>query len=351
MIKTLSLAIPPLLVGAAVISHGPSIAPTTPASPTAPLTMTMVDLASIAAGATTFRMPSIAKPAVASSSCPARSTIRLTASTPPLKSICASGGKILVNGSNAQGFAMSDIVTRGYGPVMRGVNVPDLRVERVSATGARADPTLGLGLVNISSGIGHAVFRDVVWIGDTKAPAINGDDAWGAITLKGKNAKDFGTFEITGFDFQNLFMAPGSHYRNVDGISTEKGFSGTISNGRVMNASDACLDIKGDVKVTNVYLSGCREGLKIWQSQHHGLVELGSNSFAGIIGKGSPSETRTIEIEVLIASGNPDIPLFVAEEGKVILHIGRLVAKSNQVLKGSGSYSGSQVIVDQRITN
>lgn len=348
MMRTVSLALPFLLAG--TVANLESVPP---------IAMTILgagDSAELAppperkpTSATAFRMPAIARPAVASEACPAKPTIRLGPSTPPLKTLCASGGTILVNGRDAQGFVMSDVMVRNYGPVLRGVNVPDMRVERVSATGARADPKLGLGLVNISGGIGHAVFRDVVWIGDRASPAINGDDAWGAITLKGKHAGDVGTFEIRNFDFQNLFMAAGKNYRNVDGISTEKGFSGKISDGRVMNASDACLDLKGDVQVNNVYLSGCREGLKIWQSQHHGLIELGTNGFAGIIGKGSPSETRTIEIEVLIASGDPKIPLFRAEEGKVVLHIGRLVAKRDQVLRGSGSYQGSQVIVDQRV--
>ncbi len=340
MIRTFGLSLPLLLVGPAVDSQS-----------AAPVIQALSSTASsTTSGATTFRMPSIAAPAVDGSNCPTKTTIRLGPDTPPVKSICAADGKILVNGSNAQGFVMTDVIARNYGPVMRGVNVPDLRVERVSAPGARADPTLGLGLVNVSNGIGHAIFSDLVWIGDTASPAINDNDAWGAITLKGKDANDVGTFEIRNFDFQNLFMAEGKNYRNVDGISTEKGYSGTISDGRVMNASDACLDIKGDVKVDNVYLSGCREGLKIWQSQHHGLIELGTNTYVGIIGKGSQSETRTIEIEVLIASGDPTVPLFRAEEGKVILHIGRLVAKPDQVLRAGGSYAGSDVIVDQRIS-
>ncbi|WP_395397211.1 hypothetical protein WBP07_31545 [Novosphingobium sp. BL-8A] len=341
MIRTFGLALPLLLIGPAMDTQG-----------TAPELLGLTGAASAAATSlTAFSMPQIAAPAADTSSCPTRSTIRLGPSTPPLKAVCAADGKILVNGSNAQGFVMADVITRNYGPVLRGTNVPDISIERVSATGARADPTLGLGLANVSDGIGHAVFHDLVWIGDPASPAINGDDAWGAITLKGKNADDVGTFEIRNFDFQNLFMAEGTNYRNVDGISTEKGYSGTISNGRVMNASDACLDIKGDVKVDNVYLSGCREGLKVWQSQHHGLIELGTNNYVGIIGKGSSSETRTIEIDVLIASGDPSVPLFRAEEGKVTLHIGRLVAKPGQVLRASGSYSGSDVIVDQRITS
>ncbi|TCM20528.1 hypothetical protein EDF56_102189 [Novosphingobium sp. PhB165] len=344
MIKTFGLVLPLLFVGPAV---GPQYLADSPAS----MAMAPLALTQSASSLASFRMPTILKPAVKSADCPTIPTIRLGPGTPPLRKVCASNGRILVNGGNAQGFEISDVIAKNYGPVLRGVNVPGLQVLRVSATGARDDPKLGLGLVNVSNGIGHAVFRNLVWIGDPASPAINGDDAWAAIALKGKDANDLGTFEIRNFDFQNLIMAEGTHYRNVDGISTEKGYTGTIADGRVMNASDACLDLKGDVHVDNVYLAGCRQGLKIWHSQNHGLIELGTNRFAGILGKGTPSETRTINIDTLIVSGDPSIPLFRAEEGRVDLHIGRLIAKPNQVLRGSGSYAGSQVVVDRRINN
>lgn len=340
MIRSAGLALPLLFVG-------PATGPETVLSSYTAATVGLAQASSLSA----FRMPGIAKPQVSTSKCAAIPTIKLTASSTAVKGLCVANGKILVNGSRASGFVMSDIVAKSYGPLMRGTNVPGLQVMRISAIGARADATLGLGLVNVSDGIGHAVFHDLVWIGDTASPAINSDDAWGAITLKGKDANDVGTFEIRNFDFQNLIMASGKYYANVDGISTEKGYSGTIADGRVINASDACLDIKGDVHVDNVYLSGCREGLKIWSSQNHGLVQLGTNRFVGIIGKGSETATRRINIDVLIASGDPKIPLFRAEDGRVDLHIGRLVAKSGQVLKASGTYSGSQVIIDQTVYN
>lgn len=328
MIRSLTLALPLLLAGPATTGQ----------------TRT-------ASSHTTFQMPTIAKPAVSSSNCAARATVRLGPATANVTGLCVSGGKILVNGSNAADFVMSDIVAQGYGPLLRGEGVPGIQVLRIRATSARADAVLGLGIANVSNGIGKAVFRDLTWIGDPASPAVNSDDAWAAIALKGKDANDVGTFEISNFDFQNLYMAPGSHYRNVDGISTEAGYSGTISNGRVLNASDACLDIKGDVRVDNVSVAGCREGLKIWRSQKHGLIQLGTNSFAGIIGKGKVGVARRIDIDELIAAGDPEVPLFRAEDGPVTLHIGRLVSKPGQVLNAGSSYAGSQVIVDQRSYN
>lgn len=341
MFRTLVFALPLSAMGSSTGMEAASLSSVV----AAPVTM-----ASATTGATTFRMPAIAAPQVSSASCKVVPTIRLTGSTPDVTKLCVIDGKILVNGKNAGGFVMQDVKSLRYGPLMRGENVPNLQVRRVSDTQARADATLGLGLVNVSNGIGKAVFRDLVWIGDKNRPAINSDDAWGAITLKGKDANDVGTFEISNFDFQNLFMAPGSHYLNVDGISTEAGYSGTISNGRVLNASDACLDIKGNVRVDNVYLAGCRQGMKTWTSQSHGLVELGTNRFVGIIGKGSKTATRTITIDVLIASGDPKVPLFRAEDGVVNLQIKRLIAKPNQVLNSSTSYSGSKVTVGQRLS-
>ncbi|WP_334183515.1 hypothetical protein [Novosphingobium sp.] len=341
MFRTLVFALPLTAMGS---STG---IPTASLSSVVAAPMTM---ASATTAATTFRMPSIAAPQVGSAACKAVPTIRLTSSTPGVSKLCIADGKILVNGKDASDFVMQDVKSQRYGPLMRGENVPNIHVQRVSDTQARADATLGLGLVNVSNGIGKAVFRDLVWIGDKDHPAINSDDAWGAITLKGKDANDVGTFEISNFDFQNLFMAPGSHYLNVDGISTEAGYSGTISNGRVLNASDACLDIKGDVRVDNVYLAGCRQGIKAWTSQSHGLVELGTNRFVGIIGKGSKTATRTITIDVLIASGDPSVPLFRAEDGVVNLHVKRLIAKPGQVLNSATSYSGSKVTVDQQMS-
>jgi len=342
MFRTLGLVLPMLAMGP---SNGG--APAALSSLTAsPLAMAQ---ATATTAATTFTMPSIAAPQVSSAACKAASTLRMTATTPGISKLCVVDGNILVNGKDASGFVMRDIKSQRYGPLMRGSNVQDLQVQRVSDTEARADATLGLGLVNVSNGIGKASFHDLVWIGDKAHPAINSDDAWAAIALKGKDADDVGTFEINNFDFQNLFMNSGSYYQNVDGISTEGGYSGTITNGRVINASDACLDIKGNVRADNVYLSGCRQGIKAWTNQSHGLIELGTNRFVGIIGKGSKVVTRTITIDVLIASGDPNVPLFRAEDGVVNLHIRRLIAKPGQVLSASGSFSGSKVTIDQRM--
>jgi hypothetical protein len=347
MFRTLGLALPMLALGPVTENRPATEHPAENALSgvvAAPMTA-----ATATTAATSFRMPSIAQPQ-AGSACKAVATLRMTATTPGISNICAVDGKILVNGKDASGFVMADVKAQRYGPLMRGGNVPNLQVQRVSDTDARADATLGLGLVNVSNGIGKAVFHDLVWIGSQAHQAINSDDAWAAIALKGKDADDVGTFEINNFDFQNLFMASGSHYQNVDGISTEGGYSGTITNGRVMNASDACLDIKGDVRVDNVYLSGCRQGMKTWTNQSHGLIELGTNRFVGIIGKGTKGATRTITVDVLIASGDPSVPLFRAEDGVVNLHIRRLIAKPGQVLNGAGSFSGSKVTVDQRMS-
>ena len=307
--------------------------------------------AALKPGAATFTMPVIARPAVSSAKCGPAAEVRLGPDTPDVRSLCVDGGRILVNGRNAADFVMADIIATNFGPLLRGQAVPGIQVLRIRADAARANPVLGLGIANVSNGIGKAVFRDLTWIGDKNAPAINSDDAWAAIALKGKGASDVGTFEISNFDFQNLIMAAGKNYRNVDGISAEAGYSGTISNGQVLNASDACLDIKGDVRVDNVYLSGCREGMKIWRSQKHGLIKLGTNAFVGIIGKGQAGVERRIDIDVLIAAGDPKTALFRAEGGPVILHIGRLVSHPGQVLQLKDSYAGSQVIVDQQVYN
>jgi hypothetical protein len=298
-----------------------------------------------------FKMPVIARPALPSAACSAIRMVRLGPSTPDVAKLCVVDGKILVNGGNAPGFVMSDIIARRYGPLLRGERIPGIRILRVNATGARADPVLGLGIATASNGIGTAEFRDLTWIGDSRFPAINSDDAWAAIALKGKDANDIGVFAIRNFDFQNLRMASGRYYTNLDGISTEAGYAGTISDGRVLNASDACLDLKGPVRVDNVYLSGCRQGLKLWHSQKHGLIQLGTNRFVGIIGKGQVGADRRIDIDVLIAVGDPKVPLFRAEDGPVTLHITQLVSKPNQVLNSPDSYPGARVIVDQRSYN
>lgn len=345
MFRAIGLALP-LLLGPSA-DNAPAALTDLAASPLA--VASAASRATATTAATTFTMPAIAAPQV-TAACKTVPTLRMTATTPGLSKVCAVDGTILVNGKDASGFAMADVKAERYGPLMRGSNVPGLQVQRVSDTDARADAALGLGLVNVSNGIGKATFHDLVWIGSKDHPAINSDDAWAAIALKGKDADDVGTFEINNFDFQNLFMDSGSYYQNVDGISTEGGYSGTITNGRVVNASDACLDIKGDVRVDNVYLSGCRQGIKAWTDQSHGLIELGTNRFVGIIGKGTKGKVRTITVDVLIASGDPSVPLFRAEDGVVNLHIRRLIAKPGQVLTASGNVSGSTVTIDQRMT-
>ena len=107
----------------------------------------------------------------------------------------------------------------------------------------KANATYGLGIINTSGEFVTAVMQDLVFKVDTASPAPNAEDAWAAIALKGKTSADTGNLKIDRFDFRDLWMASGSDYGNVNGISTERGYSGTISNGRIINASDACLDI------------------------------------------------------------------------------------------------------------
>lgn len=245
---------------------------------------------------------------------------------------------------------LEDIEARDYGPLARARGLNYLRVERLSVSKGRAHPAYGLGIINLTSGgFDTAIFRDLIYEGDLASPAINAPDAWAAIAIKGKSAGDTGTFSIDRFDFSNLVMTPGEQYENVDGISTESGYSGTISNGRIINASDACLDLKGQVRIDNVYLANCRQGMKLWTSQRHGLIEMGTHRFVGIIAKGGARNATSIHIDTLILSGDPNVPVFRAEGGPVALTIGTLVASPNQVLKAASSSAGSSVTVKVRI--
>lgn len=258
-------------------------------------------------------------------------------------------GTILVRADDVSNLMMSDIVARDFGPIMRGRSLDYITVDRIAISMGKADATYGLGIVNTSGGFLTAVMQDLVFAGDTTSPAPNAKDAWAAIALKGKKSADTGTFTIDRFDFRDLWMAAGSNYQNVDGISTERGYNGTIRNGRVANASDACLDIKGDVTVDNVYLENCREGIKLWSSQSHGLIEMGTHRFVAIIAKGGANNASAVYIETLVLKGDPTVPVFRAEDGPVTLTVGTLVAHPDQVLNASSSYAGSSVVVLDRI--
>lgn len=260
------------------------------------------------------------------------------------------GGTILLRADGVLNLTVSDIEARDFGPLVRARGLDYLTVERIAVSRGRGDATYGLGIVNVTSGgFDTATFRDLVFAGDRDAPAPDASEAWAAIALKGKNAGDTGTFTIDRFDFRDLWMAVGANYDNVDGISTEGGYSGTISNGRIVNASDACLDIKGEVRVDNVYLANCRQGIKLWASQRHGLIEMGTHRFVAIIAKGGVSHAKTVYIDTLILSGDPKVPAFRAEDGPVALTIGTLVASPDQVLNAASSWPGSSVTVSKRI--
>lgn len=299
-----------------------------------------------------FVMPTIAPPAIpAETPWVQPSTTVFSANKRELRVQRVMNGRLLARGENVPGVVLADIEARDFGPILRGAGLLNARVERVSVSNGRADGTYGMGIVNLSGAIGDLVATDLVFAGDPAAPAPNGPDAWGAVMLKGKTASDTGTFSIDRFDFRNLYMAPGGAYANVDGISTESGHSGTITNGSVDGASDACLDLKGNVRVDNVRLANCREGLKIWSSQTHGLIEMGTNSFVAIIGKGNASGPVTIRIDRLVMTGDPSKPIFRAEDGVVNLTIGILVAKPEQVVQAASSFAGASVTIDQRVAN
>lgn len=295
-------------------------------------------------------MPNIARPALPSGlNYNSPETIYSTAHSVHVSNMKIEGGTILLRADDVSRLVMSDIVARDFGPIMRGRSLDYIVVDRIAVSSAKADLTYGLGIINTSGGFLTAVMQDLVFRGDTSSPAFNMPDAWAAIALKGKSSADTGTFTIDRFDFQDLWMTSGSNYENVDGISTERGYNGTIQNGRVVNASDACLDIKGDVTVDNVYLENCREGIKLWSSQTHGLIEMGTHRFVAIIAKGGGNNASTVYIETLILRGDPIVPAFRAEDGPVTLTIGTLVANPKQVLKASSSYAGSAVNVLNRI--
>lgn len=295
-------------------------------------------------------MPNIAAPSLPGGlTYETPSTVYTTSHSYEMSQKKVEAGSILLRADGVSNLTMNDIQSRDYGPLMRGRSLDYLTAERLAAARARANSTYGMGLINTTSGFITAVMKDLVFTGDTDYPAPNTADAWAAIALKGKDSSATGSFTIDRFDFRDLWMKSGSNYQNVDGISTERGYSGTIRNGRVVNASDACLDIKGDVTVDNVYLDNCREGIKLWSSQEHGLVEMGTHRFVAIIAKGGSGNAKTVYIDTLILSGDPTVPAFRAEGGAVTLTIGTLVADPDQVLKASSSYSGSSVKVLNRI--
>jgi hypothetical protein len=297
-----------------------------------------------------FVMPSIAPPALPSGlAYETPQTIYSTSHSVDVSDRKIEGGTILLRADDVSKLTMSDIVARKFGPIMRGRSIDYITLNRIAVSQAKANATYGLGITNTSGGFVTAVMQNLVFEGDTTSPAPNAADAWAAIALKGKTSADAGNFTIDRFDFRDLWMASGSNYENVDGISTERGYSGTISNGRIVNASDACLDIKGDVTVDNVYLENCREGIKLWSSQSHGLIEMGTHRFVAIIAKGGSSNASTVYIETLILTGDPMVPAFRAEGGPVTLTIGTLVANPDQVLNASSSYAGSSVKVLNRI--
>lgn len=251
---------------------------------------------------------------------------------------------LFARGGGVSGLSLIDIDASSYGIILRGSNLPKLRVERVRVLQGRTSST-GSGIATVWNGADGAVFRDLIYVGDPDKPAPNSGHPWAAIALAGKDANDTGSFSIDRFDFKNMIMEPGQRYANADGIATERGYSGKITNGRVINASDACLDIKGDVSVDNVYLAGCRQGIKAWSDQKHGLIAMGTNRVAAILGVGRPAGPRSMYIDTLILNGDPAKPILKAEKGVFNVTIGTLVAPKGQKLVDDTSFKGSTVKV------
>lgn len=296
-----------------------------------------------------FHMPVIAPPAI-----PGNGVLRQTGprkigpGSTGWKQLRLENGWLFARGGGVSGLRLTDIDAKSHGTILHGSDLPGLRVERVRVLQGTAGSG-GSGIATVWNGADGAVFRDLTYVGDPARPAPNNSHPWAAIALAGKKANDTGTFLIDRFDFQNVITAPGKRYPNADGIATERGYSGRITNGRVTNASDACLDIKGDVSVDNVYLSGCREGIKSWSNQKHGLIAMGTNRVAAILGAGSRSAVRSIYIDTLILDGNPAKPILRAENGVFNVTIGTLVAAENQKLLDDRSFKGSTVKVLRRV--
>ncbi len=297
-------------------------------------------------------MPTIQQPQIA---CTGRYTMPaeqvLNSGTADVDGLCIEEADLYMRGNGISGYVVEDVDARNFGLVVKLFNMPQLRVSRVKVTdGASSGSSIyGIGIGHFTSYMTNVTFQDLIYRGDPDKPTRNIDDAWAAIALRGRGADDIGRFSIDRFDFQDLFMEAGTYFQNVDGISTERGYSGTITNGRIRNASDACLDLKGDVSVNNVYVEGCYSGMKLWDDQDHGLVEIGPNRSFNVIGKGTAGTIRQIYIETLILSGDPDMPMFRAEDGIVHLTVGTLIADPDQVLNADGSYPGSSVTVNHRI--
>lgn len=297
-----------------------------------------------------FRMPTIATPTVPRDiASRTRGPLKIGSSSTGWKQLRLENNWLFARGGGASGLRLTDIDATSYGILLRGSSLPGLRVERVRVLQGRTS-SAGSGIATVWNGADGAVFRDLTYVGDPARPAPNGSPPWAAIALAGKDANDTGSFSIERFDFRNLITEPGKRYPNADGISTERGYSGTIANGRVTNASDACLDIKGDVSVDNVYLAGCREGIKAWSDQKHGLIAMGTNKVAAILGAGSPSAVRSMYIETLILDGDPAKPVLKAENGIFNVTIGTLMAARDQKLLADKSFKGSSVKVLRRIT-
>lgn len=297
-----------------------------------------------------FHMPAITLPQIPGNAAYKTSTPRKVGSgSTGWKRLRLESGWLFARGGDVSGLTLADIDARSHAIILRGSRLPKLRVERVRVRQGRTS-SAGSGIATVWNGADGAVFRDLIYTGDPAKPAPNGSPPWAAIALAGKDANDIGSFSIDRFDFRNMVTAPGKRYPNADGISTERGYSGTITNGRVTNASDACLDIKGDVSVNNVYLAGCREGIKAWSNQKHGLIAMGMNRVAAILGGGSPSAVRTMHIETLILDGDPARPILKAENGIFNVTIGTLVAPRNQKLLDDKSFKGSSVKVLRHVT-
>lgn len=227
----------------------------------------------------------------------------------------ANGGTLtkMGYGSDAPiGMALHDIDADRASLVTRAAHMKNATFERIRIREGRYGSS-GVGIATLWGLIGHLTIKDVSYTGPVEPMATN--DILAFIALKGKPRFDAdgnptgnteanidienggGTFDINGFEFSNLAITDTS-YPNTDGISTERVYSGSIRNGSIVNVMDACLDLKGDVRADNVYLSQARNGIKAWQDQRHGTIGFGTFRHSCVfVGKWTGESQRIITFD------------------------------------------------------
>ena len=259
--------------------------------------------------------------------------------------------------SPAHGAGFQDVQVDAGALLVKAAHCKDMRMERVNFDFGKQHVN-HRGICRLYGLIGHTVIKDVRWIGD---PAVGDTNSIMAMILLGGKPRYLpdgsdagnteenidveyggGTFEIDGFDLQNSLINDPS-YPNTDGISIERVFSGTISNGRCVNVMDACFDLKGDIRAHNIYASQARNGIKFWQNQHHGSVMLGTFRHACIMaGKYMWDSDRKITFDYLVLE-DPFTPLLGSDSyaAHVVINAGEW--SPEQIWFANDCASGSTV--------